>query len=203
MNRGFEPSGPVMSFVHEGADYGARATAFVIDAAFLVTFWFLADLIVVTTLGNLLGQLGFLIDIQFFVRRAPPFLCSFPAFLILAATYFPLFEAMASGSPGKWITGLRVLSLDGRPPPLQATLIRALYRLIDAPALILRGQAALTPPLRMRLGDQKAGTVVTAWGQGLAEGASRWQHLALASALFLVLAGLMRFLVLVPFLGMR
>jgi uncharacterized RDD family membrane protein YckC len=203
MNRGFEPSGPVMSFVHEGAEYGARATAIVIDVAFLVTFWFLSDLIVVATLGNLLGRLGFLIDIQFFVRRAPPFLCSFPAFLLLAATYFPLFEAMASGSPGKWITGLRVLSLDGRPPPLQATLIRALYRVIDAPALILRGQAALTPPLRMRLGDQKAGTVVTAWGQGLAEGASRWQHLALASALFLVLAGLMRFLVLVPFLGMR
>jgi hypothetical protein len=81
--------------------------------------------------------------------------------------------------------------------------IRALYRVVDAPTLILRGQSALAPPLRMRLGDMKAGTVVTAWGQSLAEGASRWHHLAWASALFLVLAGLIRLFLLIPFLGMR
>jgi uncharacterized RDD family membrane protein YckC len=202
MSREPEASAPVVSFVHEGAEYGARATAFVIDVAFLIAFWYLADLVVVATLGNLLGRLGFLIDIQFFVRRAPPLLCNLPAFLVLAAIYFPLFEALASGTPGKWIAGIRVFSLEGRPPSLQAAIIRAAYRIVDAPAA-LAGESSLQPPLRQRSGDRKAGTVVAAWGQGMAEGASRGQQLALASVFFLVLAGLLRFVVLIPFLGLR
>src|SRR5438874_340782 len=70
-------------------------------------------------------------------------------------------EMLSGGrSLGKWITGLRVVSLDGTTPQHSQLLARNALRLID---LVLAGiplLSILQSPLRQRVGDMMAGTIV-------------------------------------------
>ncbi|MEA2736000.1 MAG: hypothetical protein QOE14_2451 [Humisphaera sp.] len=70
-----------------------------------------------------------------------------------------LFELLFARSVGKFVTGTRVSSLDGaRPTPL-ALLTRNLLRIVDI-VLILPPIFIFFSPLRQRIGDMAAGTLV-------------------------------------------
>lgn len=81
---------------------------------------------------------------------------------IIAIAYFFGLEALFGATIGKWRFRLLVTDLRGRRPSLWAILARNLLRLIDSlPTLYLvGGVAALTSPLRQRLGDRLAHTLV-------------------------------------------
>jgi uncharacterized RDD family membrane protein YckC len=193
------PPGELLSHVRAGAAFGVRAFAFLVDAAGIFLLWLAAGSAVVATLGNLLGRIGFMVDVQFVIRRAPPSVCTIPAFVLMALVYFALFEAVASGTPAKWLFGLRVLSLEGAPPTGREAAMRSLFRLIDAFAAFV----VMKPPLHQRLGDRFAGTVVATLDYAQAEVPTRWWQLALPALVFFVLTWLVRLAIVIPFLGIR
>lgn len=74
--------------------------------------------------------------------------------------YWAFFDIKREGqTPGRKLCSLQVVSLDARPPTLQATTIRTLMRFLDMfPPIGL--WAMLVSPLNQRLGDTVAGTIV-------------------------------------------
>ncbi len=193
------PPGELLSHVRAGAAFGVRAFAFLVDAACVFLFWLAAGSAVVATLGNLLGRIGFMVDVQFVIRGAPPLFCTVPAFVLMALVYFALFEAIASGTPAKWLFGLRVLTLEGVPPTGREAAMRSLFRPIDAFVAV----ALMKPPLHQRLGDRFAGTVVTTLDYAQGDVPTRGWQLALPVVVFFVLTWLVRLVIVIPFLGIR
>lgn len=77
--------------------------------------------------------------------------------------YDVAFETLASGrTPGKRMTGLRVVRIGGRPVGFVSSAIRNMVRIVDfLPSLYLVGMiAAVSTRMNQRLGDLAAGTVV-------------------------------------------
>ncbi|NOX21603.1 MAG: RDD family protein [Actinobacteria bacterium] len=74
--------------------------------------------------------------------------------------YWAYFDIKREGqTPGRKLCSLQVISLEARPPTVQATTIRTLMRFLDMfPPIGL--WAMLMSPLNQRLGDTVAGTVV-------------------------------------------
>jgi uncharacterized RDD family membrane protein YckC len=70
-------------------------------------------------------------------------------------------ELICGQSIGKMVFGLRVLDTAGKPPAVGAVVLRNLLRVVDA-ALGLPLLIVFLTPLRQRLGDLVAGTVVVA-----------------------------------------
>lgn len=87
----------------------------------------------------------------------------FPALSLFAATaaYWIFTEWLFGGTIGKLLLGLRVVSVDGRKCSFTQSLKRNLLRIIDFIVFYLIAfiTAKLTP-LRQRLGDQWARTIV-------------------------------------------
>jgi uncharacterized RDD family membrane protein YckC len=83
--------------------------------------------------------------------------------LTLTTLYFLFFETVFHGrTPGKRLTGLRVVSEDGRQLGWSASLLRNLMRMVDSlPAGYLLGVVSMiASPRVQRLGDLVAGTIV-------------------------------------------
>lgn len=76
--------------------------------------------------------------------------------------YFVAWEAASGRSPGKMATGIRVVTLEGRPIGARAAILRNLLRAADAlPAGYLVGGVSMALTSRFqRLGDLVAGTMV-------------------------------------------
>ncbi len=185
--------------VRRGATFETRAVPFAADVALVLIAWWLAGQAVVITLGNVLGRLGFMVGVQFYISQPPPVVCALPLLLVAGLAYFPLFETMAAGSPGKWLFMLRVLSLDGKPPKPREAIVRSIYRVVDSVA----AYSAMKPPLYQRLGDQAAGTTVAALDYVPADSPIHGWQLILPAVLFFVLASFLRLFMVLPFLRLR
>ena len=110
--------------------------------------------------------------------------------VILILGYFVLFESLNAGrSPGKAMTGLRVVRITGGPVGVRASLLRNVVRLVDwLPSLYAAGAILiLASRNNQRLGDMLAGTLVvrertavshlaagTAWNQQAQWGGPTW-----------------------------
>jgi uncharacterized RDD family membrane protein YckC len=80
---------------------------------------------------------------------------------LLAILYFIVMEATQGATLGKMALGLRVVKTDGSPISWREAIIRNLLRIIDGLFLYLVGAILIwNSPLRQRLGDRAAGTVV-------------------------------------------
>ena len=155
------------------ADAGARAAAFLIDAAILVGTLAVATIAIVLAFIALKGKPGEILAILWLL-----------VFFFLRNAYFIAFELRpGAATPGKRALGLRVASRDGRPLTADAIFARNAMREIEVflPATFLvtqgRGVDALITlagliwcavfvffPLfnrdRLRVGDLVAGTIV-------------------------------------------
>ncbi len=69
-------------------------------------------------------------------------------------------EMLTSRSLGKWLFGLRVANLDGAPAKPGQLFLRNLLRVVDFALLFLPMLMILITPLRQRIGDSAAGTIV-------------------------------------------
>ena len=80
---------------------------------------------------------------------------------ILALVYFIILEATQGATLGKMALGLRVVKMDGSPITWSESIIRNLLRIIDGLFIYLVGAIFVwTSPLKQRLGDRAAHTVV-------------------------------------------
>src|SRR5256884_7668821 len=80
---------------------------------------------------------------------------------LLTLAYFIVMEATQGATLGKMALGLRVVKTDGSPITWTDTLIRNLLRIIDGLFVYLVGAIFVwTSPLKQRLGDRAAHTVV-------------------------------------------
>lgn len=86
------------------------------------------------------------------------------AFLIFMTLYFIFLEGLLGYTLGKWIMGLRVISLTGGRPGLGRSVARNLLRVVDGlPTLNLLGVALIIDSKeKARFGDRIAGTRVVA-----------------------------------------
>lgn len=136
------------------AGFGDRALALVLDTVVIVVAfavignWAAARWGGATSSGFELSGVAALVAIV---------LTGLAAFL-----YYWILEGTLGATFGKAIVGIRVRRVDGGKVDLRASLIRNLLRLVDGFAVYLVGWiiAALSP-IRQRLGDRIAGTVVT------------------------------------------
>ncbi|MDQ3440182.1 MAG: RDD family protein [Planctomycetota bacterium] len=79
-------------------------------------------------------------------------------------TYTALAEMLFARTVGKWIFGMRVANLDGTRPTGRAILIRNVMRLVDITLALFPLIMVFLSPLRQRIGDVAAGTLVVRSG---------------------------------------
>lgn len=144
----------------EIAELGSRSYAFVIDwhIRFLLA---LAWLLLVWVL--LMQDMG----LQTFIEQLDSSRYGlYILFLPAAALYFlyhPVLEiGMQGRTPGKRMTGVRLVDLKGQTPSVGALLIRNVFRLLDSlPAFYALGCiACLVTRHRVRIGDLASGTLL-------------------------------------------
>lgn len=115
--------------------------------------------------GIIFGMLGYLIGAVTGGTTGSGFqLEGGPAFLyyLLSFLYYILMEAFMGGTVGKLALGMRVELEDGSPITIGASIIRNLLRIVDfLPFAYILGMIMIsTSPLKQRLGDRVAKTVV-------------------------------------------
>ena len=107
--------------------------------------------------GIIIGAVGGLLS--FIFRNAPGLSGSLIG--LLAIAYFIVMEATQGATVGKMALGLRVVKMDGSPISWSESVIRNLLRIIDGLFVYLVGAILIwTSPLKQRLGDRVANTVV-------------------------------------------
>lgn len=128
------------------AGIGSRFTAAIIDTSIQI-----AIVLVLRLLVAIVGLSGVVAAI---------------AILIIFLTFFAYdiaFETRASGrTPGKRMTGLRVVKVDGRPVDFRSSAVRNLLRLIDAlpGPYVVAIVTIFVSKRNQRFGDMAAGTLV-------------------------------------------
>jgi uncharacterized RDD family membrane protein YckC len=88
-------------------------------------------------------------------------------FLLVILIYFVILEGVFGRTVGKWLLGLRVITIAGEHPGLLSALLRNLLRFVDGlPALNILGVILiLTSSQRARVGDLVAHTRVIKIGK--------------------------------------
>jgi uncharacterized RDD family membrane protein YckC len=121
---------------------------------------FVAELIDYAIKGLVIGALAILLyGIGSGVAAAVFYVLTFSIWFF----YDVLFEVLANGrTPGKRVTGLRVVRTGGQPVGFLTSAVRNLFRLVDGPATsYIVGIVAIVASKRnQRLGDMAAGTLV-------------------------------------------
>jgi uncharacterized membrane protein SpoIIM required for sporulation/uncharacterized RDD family membrane protein YckC len=136
---------------------GARSLAFVLD-------WLIRSALLIAWL--LIAAWAILGNLQFDIPADSETLWYLVGAVPATAIYFlyhPVLEVLMRGrTPGKRMTGLRVLTPEGLVPDAGALLTRNLFRIIDSmPALYVVGLLFVMLGRRhLRLGDLAAGTVL-------------------------------------------
>lgn len=171
----------------EGKTFGIRAGAYIIDmialigTGFSVGFLWGPFLDVLSAIG---GQ-----EILFDEQLVPWF--EWISGLVRALSYFILFEWLFGASPGKLILGMRVVQEDGTSCTLRAAIVRGILRYIDGIFFGLVAYASMRKgPLRQRLGDKGARTIVVDRGDSVIQEPRGWSWFLIAAVLYCGLASL-------------
>ncbi len=134
---------------------GPRALAQIIDSLVILAFYL--------GLGRLVaGWVPGGLTADGFELHGAPALAVIGLTTVFWLAYFTVLEGLWQGQTlGKKLLGLRVVRQDGSPMDLSTALTRSLLRLVDGQLGYLVGAVLVwTSPLKQRLGDRLAGTVV-------------------------------------------
>jgi len=165
------PQPSAMPATPELGSLGARALAHLIDLVFLVLAFVLV--------GNVYGSLfGGLTESGFNLNGVPA-LVIIGLTLIVFLLYLVGFEGVVGATPGKFILGVRVRGVAGKPCSFGQALVRNILRIVDGLAVYLLGLiVALVTKRKQRVGDLAARTLVVREAHSMVKRAS--------AALFLV-----------------
>ncbi|MGD9495334.1 MAG: RDD family protein [Armatimonadota bacterium] len=139
---------------YELAGIGSRFLAALVDTFLVAVAVGLLALIAWVVRGRLTGEVAISLVAGIIVLSAST---------LIYVGYYVYFEATSGGqSPGKRLTGLRVISVDGAPVSLEQSAVRNILRLADLlPTSYAAGLVAILVTARnQRLGDLAAGTMV-------------------------------------------
>ena len=169
------PEGVTVDLVLAGA--GSRGVALLVDGI-IQGLLYLAVLAVVSSIPALddADAFGSSAQDELFLAVAIAALFLFG----IQFLYDVLFETLGSGrTPGKRMTGLRVVRVGGGPVGFLASAIRNLLRLVDfLPGPYLVGLIAIVASGKnQRLGDMAAGTLVVRERTGIREAPPAWPPL--------------------------
>ena len=193
-------SEPILPPPGEGKKFAPRAFAYILDVLLLFA---------------LNSGIGFLAGIAFFLALSlaglllgfrPEFAeGNLPALnliigVILSVLYFSIFEASYGASPGKILLRMRVVSMDGRPPPLDKAGIRAAWRIIDGLFFGLVAASSMRPPPHQRYGDKRAGTFVVRSDSPLITYRPSYVALLLATLAYCAVSAIFQVIAALPFL---
>jgi len=166
----------------EGKKFGIRAAAYIIDNIIINVVAFAGG-----TAGVLLLAIPFAIAGRPLIPAATQRNFTLQGYLIslaLSILYFAVFEWLYGASPGKLILRLRVVREDGGRPGLWAALVRGAFRFVDGLFFGIPAASAMgSSPLRQRIGDRFAHTVVVGYRDPLLRMQRSWLWFALASVL--------------------
>ena len=141
---------------------GARFAAHLIDLVFLgLAFWLT---------GNVYGALfGGLTPSGFNLTGLPALVIVGVACLVFLL-YLIAFEGLVGATPGKFLLGLRVRTVEGAPCKFFQAAVRNILRIVDAIAVYLVALiVALISKKKQRLGDFAARTIVVQEAPGAAK----------------------------------
>lgn len=143
---------PVAGLQYKGV--GIRFAAQIIDGIICTAFYMLVGYLIASSAGGMKAG-------GWELKGGPAILVMALSFLFGMA-YFILLEAYWNGQTlGKKLTGIRVAQPDGSPISLAQSVIRNVLRIVDSLFFYLVGAILVwRSPLRQRLGDRVAGTVV-------------------------------------------
>jgi formylglycine-generating enzyme required for sulfatase activity len=179
-----EPPHPeIEGWLLEGKKFGSRAGAYIVDLIALNAANWAAGMIGGTLIGALLAAAGLQPSLDAQALRTLDCVTG----LVSMALYFTLFEGLFGASLGKLILNMRVVKEDGRPCDLGAALVRALLRFVDGLFFGLPAYLSMKPPLRQRLGDKAAKTVVVGSTDAFIQELRPWWWFLVAAALYLLL----------------
>lgn len=175
---------PAGQHVAEGKEFWVRAGAYLVDGIVLFVVSTATSLIVGMFLAIVLALVG-----QDFAPNAQtPWWLNAIVGLALSTAYYTLFEGLYGASVGKLLLRMRVVQTDGRPCSLGSALVRALLRHVDGLFLGLVAASSMKPPLRQRLGDKAADTVVLDCRDPFIQQDRPWWWLVIAALLYLGIA---------------
>lgn len=131
------------------ASWGERAVAYLIDAAILFV-GFIAVAIVAAVLGVAVDFIGALVGMVGYLA------------IFGAGLYFMYMQGVTGASPGKKLTGLRVVGVQtGQPIGGGLGIVRYFAHIVDAMICYLGFLLPLFDEKRQTIGDKIIGTVVT------------------------------------------
>lgn len=134
----------------------ATATVVVPEASVLVNRW-LGAWIDFAVLASFLLVPDYLLGNELYKK-------TMLVWLGLIVAYFPVMESLFGKTVGKFVTGIRVVTADGRHPSWWQSTIRTVFRLFEVNPLFLGGLpagiAVLASSRKQRLGDMLATTYV-------------------------------------------
>lgn len=160
------PEGVTVDLVLAGA--GSRGVAALVDAILQLILWLAAIAVVAGAADVDLFGGGGGGDDDFYVAVALVTLAAF----VIQFVYDVLFETLGGGrTPGKRMSGIRVVRVGGAPVGFLSSAIRNLLRLVDLlPGAYLVGLIAIVASSKnQRLGDMAAGTLVVREKTGVAD----------------------------------
>lgn len=164
-----------------GKGFGIRALAYLFDA---LIFNF-ATIGTTFVPGIYIGTVGLILGKEV-VIATPSFWClPYLIGFFLVVIYFTIFEGLYGATPGKLILGMRVVKEDGSQCNLGAAFHRGLWRFIDALFFGFIAYVNMEKPLRQRLGDKKACTLVVSKNDPLVVGGPKWPRFILALVVYL------------------
>lgn len=102
--------------------------------------------------------------------------------------YFVIFEWLVGATPSKLMHKMRVVKIDGAPCGPLGALVRTLMRQVDGLFFGAVAAISMDSPLRQRLGDRLARTVVVAAGDPLIRQPRSWKRFVAALVVYLVVA---------------
>ncbi|RJX33373.1 MAG: zinc-ribbon domain-containing protein [Desulfarculus sp.] len=148
------PAGAQQPAAPQYQSVGIRFGSQIIDGIIILAFYMLMGYWVASTYGGLKPE-------GWELKGGPAILVVSVSF-IFAMAYFILLEAFWNGQTlGKKLTGIRVVQTDGQPITLAQAVIRNVLRVVDGLVFYLVGAILVwRSPLRQRLGDRVADTVV-------------------------------------------
>ncbi|WP_347986108.1 RDD family protein [Methylomonas sp. AM2-LC] len=145
----------------EIAGMGARAHAFIID-------WHIRILLAITWFA-LVNLIFFKLNLNEIFKEPNASIASFATLVLLLPPtiiyflYHPVIEMIMAGrTPGKRMTGVRLVDLQGHSPSVGALLLRNVFRLIDGlPGIYCIGLISVAVTRHhVRIGDLAAGLVL-------------------------------------------
>jgi uncharacterized RDD family membrane protein YckC len=169
----------------EGKKFAIRAGAYMLDYAIMYVCILAAGFT-----GGILLRIGLpIFGRQLLSSGQIPSVWQWILGMIVITIYFALFEWRFGASPGKLILRMRVVQEDGHPCTLWAAFVRGLLRFIDGLVFAMPAYSSMKKtPLRQRLGDRAAKTIVVDSRAAIIQQRRSWWGFWLAGGAFFILA---------------